>query len=514
MIFWITAAALAVALAALLVIALLRGKADAEHPAAYDLRVYRDQLKEVDRDLARGVIGEEDAERVRAEVGRRVLAADAQLQQAQSGSAQPRGATLALSAIVVAALMGGTFALYPVLGEPGARDLPLKTRIALSDEMRQSRLSQAEAEAQLPPSPTADPDPRFAELMEKLRMTVKDRPDDLQGHLLLARNEASLGNFKAAYAAQRDVIRIKGEQAAAIDHAVLAELLISAAEGYVSPEAEDALRAALEKDPGNQPARYYTGLMLIQNDRPDIAFRFWKRLLEEGPETAPWIPVIRDQIEELAWRAGVDYTPPEPQQLAGPSADDMAAAANMTPEERREMIHGMVARLNERLATEGGTPQEWAQLIGGLGVLGDTERARAIWDEAQQVFAAEPGALDIVRAGAVRAGLVDSADATSPALPPDGGLTGPSRDDIANAAEMSAEERQEMIRGMVSQLSERLAEDGGSAQEWVRLITSQAILGDLEAARAAYDAALAAHGEDDTARATIEAAAQRAGLQP
>lgn len=516
MVFWITAAALTLCVAAMLGYALTRGKPDTEHPAAYDLRVYRDQLGEVERDLARGLIGEADAERIRAEVGRRVLAADAQLQKAQSGGGQPRAATVVLVGLTALALIGGSLGLYQVLGQPGARDLPLKARIAASDAQRENRPSQAEAEAKLPPAPGRTPEPEFADLMEKLRAAVIERPNDLQGVLLLARNEAALGNFKASYEAQRNVIRLKGDQASATDHAVLAELLISAAEGYVSPEAEEALRRALEKNPGYKPARYYTGLMLMQNDRADAAFRIWRGLLEEGPANAPWVPVIRSQIEELAWRAGVDYTPPamagHPGPAVGPSAADIAAAADMAPEERREMIHNMVARLNERLATQGGTPQEWAQLIGGIGILGDKDRARDIWEEAQQVFASEPGAIDIVRAGAVQAGLIEGASQPAPALPPDGGLSGPTREDIANAAEMTPEERQEMIRGMVSQLSERLAEDGGSAQEWARLINARAMLGERDAAQAAYDAALAAHGSDAAARATLDAAAQSAGL--
>jgi len=57
------------------------------------------------------------------------------------------------------------------------------------------------------------------------------------------------------------------------------------------------------------------------------------------------------------------------------------------------------------LATEGGTPQEWARLIGAYGVLGDRARAEAIWNEAQSVFANVPDALEIVRMGGAQAGL-------------------------------------------------------------------------------------------------------------
>ena len=58
MLFWIISAALALLLAALFALALLRSRTDEVHPATYDLRIYRDQLKEVERDLARGVIDE------------------------------------------------------------------------------------------------------------------------------------------------------------------------------------------------------------------------------------------------------------------------------------------------------------------------------------------------------------------------------------------------------------------------------------------------------------------------
>ena len=61
--FWIAAAGIGLAVTALLLLALLRGRAGGEPAAAYDLRVYRDQLREVDRDLARGVIAPADAER-------------------------------------------------------------------------------------------------------------------------------------------------------------------------------------------------------------------------------------------------------------------------------------------------------------------------------------------------------------------------------------------------------------------------------------------------------------------
>ncbi|MCF3596061.1 c-type cytochrome biogenesis protein CcmI [Rhodobacteraceae bacterium LMO-12] len=406
MVFWITAAALAIAVATILVLTLLRTKTAEAHPAEYDLRVYRDQLSEVERDLARGIIAQDDAERIRAEVGRRILAADTQLKKAMVGTSQPRTATITLSAIVVLGLVGGTALLYPLLGNPGARDTPLTARIEASDQMRAERPSQAEAETQFPTQPSTAPEPRFADLMEKLRKTVADRPDDLQGQQLLARNEASIGNYKASYAAQSAVIRIKGDSATAADYATLAEMMIRATDGYVSPEAEDALRQTLTRDPRFPPARYFTALMHAQNDRPDIAFRLMEQLLSDSTPDAPWVPAIRAQIEELAWRAGVRYSLPEAVGTpAGPSADDLAAADDMSPEERQEMIQGMVDGLAERLNSEGGTAEEWARLISSQSTLGNRDAAQAALAQAEQALGDDAAAMATLRAAAVAAGL-------------------------------------------------------------------------------------------------------------
>ncbi len=408
MIFWTVAAALALITAGFLTLALIRRREDEEHPAAYDLRVYRDQLKEVDRDLARGVIGAEDAERVRTEISRRILTADAQMQASDGTDDRGAQGSKVGAAVLALAVIGASFGLYSWLGTPGHPDMPLQVRFETLNDAMNSRPSQAEMEAQLDPIVFPEPDANFAELMEKLRAAVAENPDDLQGQTLLARNESTLGNNKAAYEAQARVIALKGDEVGAGDYVLHANLLIAAAQNYVSPEAEASLRSALKIDPLNNLGRYYIGLMLWQNGRPDATFRLWDQVLRQSPADAPWVPAIRDTIPELAWYAGVDYKmPPVPHAGGvGPSAEDLAAAEELTAEDRQAMIEGMVAQLSDRLATEGGTPQEWAQLISSYGVLGNSERAQAIWDEAQQRFASVPEALEIVRAGAARAGLL------------------------------------------------------------------------------------------------------------
>ena len=402
--FWITAIGLTLIIGTFLLLALFRGRTGAVSPAAFDLQVYRDQLAEVDRDLARGVLSEADADRVRTEVSRRILAADAQVQAEKSGTQRRDPWPIVTAAILIATLLGGSAALYLSIGNPGYPDLALQDRIEAARQSLEERPSQAAFEAQLPPAQPAEADPDFLKLVQELRAAVAERPDDLRGHELLARNEATLLNFNAAYRAQAQVILLKQDTATSFDYTQLADLMIRAAQGYVSPEADAALRDALARDPNNGFARYYTGLMLRQNGRPDATFRIWRDLLETGPEAAPWIAPIRARIDDLAWFAGVDYTAPAP---SGPTAEDIDAAEELSVEDRSAMINAMVAGLADRLANEGGTPQEWAQLISAYGVLGEIEKADLVWTEAQSVFAATPEALAPITAAARAAGITE-----------------------------------------------------------------------------------------------------------
>ena len=406
MLFWIIALALACICAALFALALFRNDTNDQHPAAYDLRVYRDQLKDVERDLARGVISEDNAERTRAEVGRRVLAADAQLSNASTQGDQPQMLTRGVALFTAVAVVGGSLGLYAWLGTPSQPDQPYKARIATAQARYDTRPSQSDYVAKLPARPKPQFDAAYNELISKLRDAVKENPEELQGQQFLATSEARLGNFAAAQDAQKAVIALKGDEATASDHLTLAQMLVTEAGGYVSPEAEAALRTALKDEQNHPVARYFLGQMWAQNDRPDRTFALWSRLLTEGPEAAPWIAPIRESIDDIAWLAGVEYTQPAPVALAGPTDEDVENAADMSAQDRDEMIRGMVSRLSDRLATEGGTPEEWARLIGAYGTLGETARAKAIWEEAQSRFADKPAALATVREGAKRAGIV------------------------------------------------------------------------------------------------------------
>ncbi len=120
--FWIIAGALALGVALLLILGQRRAPGAALPAGGEDLKVYRDQLAEVDRDLARGTLAEAEAQRLRTEISRRLLDADRALRSAAPAAA-PRAACCPAALILAAA--AGALLIYRQTGVPGYPDLPL-----------------------------------------------------------------------------------------------------------------------------------------------------------------------------------------------------------------------------------------------------------------------------------------------------------------------------------------------------------------------------------------------------
>ncbi|MDO5603696.1 MAG: c-type cytochrome biogenesis protein CcmI [Paracoccus sp. (in: a-proteobacteria)] len=409
---WVMAALMVAVLAAALAAPMLRGRpAQATQPApAHDIEVYRDQLRGIERDAARGQIAPDEAQRLRAEIARRMLEADRAASRAPARALGTPPPLLAqgVGALALALMLAAGLVTYARYGAPGAPDLPLAARLAEAQALYDARPSQAEAAAAARPRlpPPAVPEPEIATLMQELRDKVAAAPD-VEGLALLADYEFRLGNLDDAIAAQAALIDMRGAAASSVERVQLAEMMIVAAGDVVTPEAEAQLAAALAADPRNPVARFYQGLLFAQNGREDRTFPIWRGLLEGTPPDAPWNARIRRDITLLAWLAGEpDYQPPAVgAPLRGPDAAAMQAADDLSDADRAAMIDQMVQGLEDRLAREGGSAAEWAQLLGALAVQGRTDHARAILAEARDVFAADPAALAIIDAAAARAGL-------------------------------------------------------------------------------------------------------------
>lgn len=482
--FYITAALIALATAALIVRPLILGRGSAQDRDTTDAQVFRDQLDEVERDLARGTIGEAEAEGARIEISRRLIAATHRAERSGALMPAPRGPSGMVAGMLLMGIPALGAVLYMTVGVPGAPDRPFAAR-ETPDQSRlanDQRPSQEEAEAQITPdmrSPV-EQDPEYVALVDRLRETLAERPNDVEGQRLLATAQMRLGKWVEARKAFDRLIEISEPPIAAETHANMAEAMVLAAGGYVSPEAEQSIGKALKADPRLPIARYYAGFALRQSGRLDQAIQIWEELRQESPADAPYLEWLNRMLAEtIQMRDG----------SSGPSQGDIAAANEMSADDRTEMIQGMVQRLSERLATQGGQAREWAQLIASHATLGQTVEAEQALADALRAYP-DGGDHDALLAHAARLGLGDGDGPAATSVP------GPTAEDIAAAQQMSAEDRAGMIRGMVERLEDRLTSEGGEAEDWLRLINAYVQLDQKEDALRIYRLAEVALEDD------------------
>jgi cytochrome c-type biogenesis protein CcmH len=327
-----------------------------------DLIVYKDQLHEIDRDRAAGLIGEAEAETARLEVSRRLLAAaDTQPPSAPSTFSQPmlrRRRAAAIAALII--LPFGPPTLYIALGSPNVPWEPAFARVDTS----QGRES-------------------IDSLVSKVEAHLANNPNDGSGWQVIAPVYMRLGRFDDAVAARKKSLALNGDSA--MRQADLGEAMTAVADGVVTADAKAAFERAVANDPHEAKARYFLGLAAEQDGNSGQATTIWRSLLADAPAGAPWIKFVSEALS----RAGggqSSISGPSP----GTSAEDVAAAADMSDDARRDMIRGMVARLAGRLHDNGADIEAWLRLVRAYAVLGDRDKARDAAADAKRALSDHP----------------------------------------------------------------------------------------------------------------------------
>ena len=368
MLFWVLIALLTAA-AILAVLLPLSRSPSADNSAEHNARVYRDQLAELERDKAEGRIGESEAEAARAEIARRLIAADAEANAApqQSASVTARRAIALVALIGVPAL---SLSLYLALGSPNLPGLPLAARLT---------------------APTAAGD--IETLIAKVEAHLAQSPEDGHGWDVIAPVYLRLGRADDAANAYRNAIRILGSNAAR--QSGLGEAILTAEGGVVTEEARGAFEAAHALDPKAPGPRYFIALAAEQEGKHAEAAAELRALLAEAPSDAPWRGALEQALASVDPSADSSAGPP------GPTSTDVAAAANMSDSDKNAMIGGMVARLAARLKEEPNDVEGWLQLIRSYVVLGKSDAA------AEAARSALAGVQDASARGRVEALIAD-----------------------------------------------------------------------------------------------------------
>jgi cytochrome c-type biogenesis protein CcmH len=337
-----------------------------------DIAVYRDQLEEIGRDRAAGLIGDKDAAAAEREVSRRLIAA-ADAADSDTPSAPPllRRRLVACATLVMLPL--SAVGLYLGLGSPSLPDQPLAPRLA-----------------------AARSGGSIGSLIARVEAYLERNPDDGRGWEVIAPVYLRLGRFEEAVKARRAALRLNGENADR--QAALGEALVMAASGVVTADAKAAFDRALVLDPGHVQARYFTGLAAEQDGDRARAAAVWQALLASAPPDAPWRELVQEALARVDGSA--DHAPQRPG--PGPNEEQIAASSQMSESQRNLMIRGMVERLSQRLQSDGSDPEAWSRLVRSYMVLGEPERARAAAGDARRALASDPAKLrqfeDLVKA--------------------------------------------------------------------------------------------------------------------
>ena len=329
--------------------------------------VYRDQLAEVDRDLAAGLIGCSEAEAARVEISRRLLAAADNQRDPPVASSLPLRRFAAVLALVGLPII--SLALYLPLGSPRLGDFPLAQRIRAPDGTRSLDNLVAQVEAHLEKNPT-----------------------DGRGWNVLAPVLARLGRYEEAVRAYRNSITYNGDSADR--RADLGEVLAGASGGVVTSEARAEFERAIAMKADEPKASYFLGLAAEQDGRSAEAASIWRSILEKAPADAPWRPLVQAALV----RVGGSPVP-------GPSNDAVAAAKDMNETDRDTMIRGMVDRLATRLKQNGDDVEGWLRLVRAYMVMGDQDKAKGALTDARQAVANDPERLRQLNEGLKNLGL-------------------------------------------------------------------------------------------------------------
>jgi len=327
-----------------------------------ELAVYRDQLDEIARDRAAGLIGEAEAEAARIEVSRRLIAAaDAGEAGADISPSLWRRRATALVGLLL--LPAGAAAIYLALGSPGLPGEPLAARI---QDIHQNN--------------------SIVSMLTQVEAHLERNPDDARGWQVIAPVYLRLGRFDQAVAAQRKLIALKGDSADL--EADLGEALTAAANGVVTEEAKGAFEKAVKLDPEQVKAQFFLGIAAQQDGDKQKAAQIWTTLLAKAPPGVPWAETVRESLAEIGAAPAASANA-----QAGPDAGQVAAAAQMSDGDRNDMIRGMVARLADRLKSDGNDLEGWQRLLRAYVVLGDRDKAQAAAADAKKALAAEPAKL-------------------------------------------------------------------------------------------------------------------------
>ncbi len=302
LVFWLLAALMVVLALAFILVPLLRPRADAG-PSVVEanLDVLRSQRREIEADVATGVLPADARDEALAELVDR--ARDDLSAPASPAAAAPRR-PWAAAALAVLAVPLIAFGMYRIVGSPFAAD---ETLVAHEG------------------SPMSDR--QVALMVDNLAKKVRERPDDVEGWALLARSYAALGRFPDAASSYEHVAKLAPGDAGVL--ADWADALGMAQGRSLAGRPMELVKRALEIDPKQPKALALAGTAALDASDFEKALGYWRVLQAQLPADSPdrkQVDAVIAEVHERAQAAGK----PLPAEAAQPAAPAPATGATLT----------------------------------------------------------------------------------------------------------------------------------------------------------------------------------------
>jgi cytochrome c-type biogenesis protein CcmH len=335
-------------------------------PSTSEAAFYKAQIDELQRDVERGLLPQSESASARAEAARRLMSVRSEGPKAASPA--NRSSQLAAAAVIAVGMPIVALPLYASLGQPQMLDEPLASRA---------------------PATLASNDIEAAVAGVESRLIAN--PDDGRGWAVIAPVYMRIERYEDAARAYSEALRLLGEDGGR--RAAYGEALVAAAGGVVTDKAREAFIKALAEEPGQPQARFYVALAAEQDGKTTEAIQAYEALVADAPADAHWVEAIEARLASLK---------------AAPAPGAGAAGTAAIPAAQKAMIEGMVSRLANRLASAGGSVDEWSRLIRAYTVLHEADKAKAALANARKALAPDPNAIVGLDALARDLGLGDA----------------------------------------------------------------------------------------------------------
>jgi len=357
---WIAAAVMTLVVLAALLLPLMKRRKDDDGPTRsdFDLTVYKDQLLEIEKDLDRGVLSQDQAMAARVEIERRMLATTEGNEDAPATNKSAPGWLIAVILVMVPV---GAVALYLNLGQPKMKDLPYASR----DQQQPQMAAKADRRTQI------------EKMIVQIEQRLKTEPNNPRNWAMLGQANQMIGNFKESIQAYEKLVAMTKRNPDAL--MVLGEALFVEAGEVVTPRAVKLFKEAKKGAPRNPMTYYYLGMERQMANDPQGALDEFSGLLTISPSDGEWVATIQARMKAIAQSSGLDVPvvemlPPLSKQKAkipALSQDQIDAAQGMSAGDQQTMIRAMVARLADKMKKNPNDLQGWKRLANAYGVLGD-----------------------------------------------------------------------------------------------------------------------------------------------